>query len=583
RNTNAKTEEALAGVLVDADGNPLVNQADPSAVGNARADGKKLGTADNALVQFEIETVVNWDQGGGSNGAFTPDEQMPGIPGIDGGADGIAGEILTYLDLPKGLITMGVNSDDGFKTTAGLNPSDAASALLLGEFSGGRGAADTIFQFVVEEAGIYALRTTWEEGGGGANIEWFTINGGTKVLVNDDANGGVKAYRTATVQLPAALIAQVPAKGASGIDRKPASISATWKDPGGVIAQNSIKMKVDGQDVTPTVTKTGENLTAAFTPTAEFGFDQDVKVDLTYTNAGRDASASWTFSTVIDLAKAGTLFIETEDFDFDAGNYIKNAAIGIPAGKYAGGAYQDLGDGVANEAGNKSFDVDYHESNAGTAQAIYRPQTGVEAGKSGDTAGIGFARGSFDVEVNHVVGWNDAGDWYNYTRDWPTPEKTYKAWVRSSSGGAAIHLELAQITAGVGTKDQTKKKLGEFDPGRATAGWDGVGAFEIFPLVNDDGSRATFTLGGKSTLRLTTIDGNNDTDFLIFQETTAAPPTGGKFTSIKVTAGKVVIEFTGAGLQSADAVTGPWSDVTGASSPYSADPTGTAKYFRFRP
>jgi hypothetical protein len=111
-----------------------------------------------------------------------------------------------------------------------------------------------------------------------------------------------------------------------------------------------------------------------------------------------------------------------------------------------------------------------------------------------------------------------------------------------------------------------------------------VGTFEIFPLVNDDGSRAIVTLGGKTTLRLTTIDGNNDNDFLIFQETTdVPPPPGGQFTSIKVTGGKVVIEFTGTGLQNADVVTGPWADVPGATSPYSTDPTGTAKYFRFRP
>jgi hypothetical protein len=215
RNTTAKTEEALAGVIVDADGIPLPNLADPSAVGNARAEGKKLGTADNALVQFEIETAVNWDQAGGSNGAFTPDEQMPGIPGIDGGADGIAGEVVTYLDLPKGLVTMGVNSDDGFKTTAGLNPSDSATALVLGEFSGGRGAADTIFQFVVEEAG---RRDPHDLGRGRRWCKHRMVyrQQRTKALVNDDANGGVKAYRTATVEVPLRS-SRVPAPNATEV------------------------------------------------------------------------------------------------------------------------------------------------------------------------------------------------------------------------------------------------------------------------------------------------------------------------------------------------------------------------------
>ena len=99
-NSNAKTERALSGTLVDGSGVPYPNQADASAQGNAAGPGKKLGTADNGLIEFDIPTVVNWDQAGGSNGAFTPDEQMPGIPGVEGGTDGIAGEVFAYLELP---------------------------------------------------------------------------------------------------------------------------------------------------------------------------------------------------------------------------------------------------------------------------------------------------------------------------------------------------------------------------------------------------------------------------------------------------------------------------------------------------
>ena len=586
-NSNARTELSLSGQLKDGAGAPLPNLADPSAQGNAVGPGKKLGTADNALIEFAIPTVVNWDQSGGSNGAFQPDEQMPGIPGVEGGTDGIAGEVFAYIELPKGLIQMGVNSDDGFKTTGGLNPADAASAIVLGEFNGGRGASDTIFTFVVEEAGFYALRTTWEEGGGGANIEWFTLkaDGTTKVLVNDTANGGVKAYRVANVQTPAALVARVPAPGATQVARKP-KITAAWSDPGAVIVQASIKMKVDGKDVTVKISKSGDTLSADYDVPTDFGFDQTVKVDLTYNNAGRDSAASWSFFTLIDLGKPGTLFIETEDFDYDGGKYITNKPIGM-TGKYPGGAYKDLGDGLANPAGNKSFGVDYFEADPGSAQAIYRPETGVEAGKETSAAAGpitgGLNRGTFDVEINYNVGWDDAGDWCNYTRDFPTPAKNYSVFGRLSSGGSAIHMDLSQVASGVGTKTQTLKKLGEFRPGRATAGWDGAGAFETFPLINDDGSRAIVTLGGKTTLRLTTIDGNNDNDFLIFQEAAAVVPSvGGKFTGIKVEANNVVIQFTGSGVQSADSVAGPWTDVPG-SSPLTVPKGPIPKFYKFKP
>ena len=64
--------------------------------------------------------------------------------------------------------------------------------------------------------------------------------------------------------------------------------------------------------------------------------------------------------------------------------------------------------------------------------------------------------------------------------------------------------------------------------------------------------------------------------------TTAAPPAGGKFTGIKVEANNVVITFTGSGVQSASAVTGPWTDVAGAS-PLTVPVAGGPKFYRFRP
>src|SRR5262245_40049562 len=51
-NSNTRTELALSGLLVDGDGNPLPNLADPAAQGPASGPGTKLGTADNSVIQF---------------------------------------------------------------------------------------------------------------------------------------------------------------------------------------------------------------------------------------------------------------------------------------------------------------------------------------------------------------------------------------------------------------------------------------------------------------------------------------------------------------------------------------------------
>src|SRR5207249_4797699 len=142
---------------------------------------------------------LNQDASGAGDGDITPDDQMPGIPGSSGdGLDGIAGEIITYLDLPAGKHTLIVKSDDGFRTTAG-SINDIFRAQVAGEFGAARAAADTPYVVFVQDAGVYAFRTVWEDGSGSANIEWKLQKAdGTKVLLNDVANGGFAAYRRTT-------------------------------------------------------------------------------------------------------------------------------------------------------------------------------------------------------------------------------------------------------------------------------------------------------------------------------------------------------------------------------------------------
>ncbi len=62
---------------------------------------------------------------------------------------------------------------------------------ILGEFDGGRGAGETKFTFFVPIGGVYPVRMTYEQGGGGANVELYHYyaNGGLPVPVGTgDAN-----------------------------------------------------------------------------------------------------------------------------------------------------------------------------------------------------------------------------------------------------------------------------------------------------------------------------------------------------------------------------------------------------------
>ena len=131
-----------------------------------------------------------------------------------------------------------------------------------------------------------------------------------------------------------------------------------------------------------------------------------------------------------------------------------------------------------------------------------------------NTHADGLPRGTFDVTVNHVVGWNDGGEWQNYTRQFPTPAASYHVIGRLSSGGAAIHAQLDEVTAGAKTANQTLQKLGEFNPGRSTGNWD---IMEFFPLEAWPGEPAIVGLGGERTIRLTILPGaNEDQDYFMF-------------------------------------------------------------------
>jgi hypothetical protein len=60
-------------------------------------------------------------------------------------------------------------------------------------------------------------------------------------------------------------------------------------------------------------------------------------------------------------------------------------------------------------------------------------------------------------------------------------------------------------------------------------------------------------------------------------------PSGLKFTAVTRSGGNINIAWTGTGtLQSANAVTGPWTDVANATTPFSAPISGAAKFYRLK-
>ena len=175
------------------------------------------------------------------------DLSAPGLPATqdevgqgtsNNGYDNYVAEFTTYLQLTKGVHVFGMNSDDGFVCSVGLDPHDTLGSLL-GFFSGGRGnktvitdteyapwlnnatttltppviggqeSGSSLFSVMVPEDGIYPIRLLYWNGGGGVNAEFYTVDqeSGTYLLINDltstwgdgtEPKNRVPAYRTYT-------------------------------------------------------------------------------------------------------------------------------------------------------------------------------------------------------------------------------------------------------------------------------------------------------------------------------------------------------------------------------------------------
>src|SRR5439155_8689745 len=195
---NAERQIA-AGYIDPATGQPYENTADLSTAG---ADG-----------YFVESGVINYNQdaptatGNFSSASVPPFDDKP-VPGITGNTGPNETEryvfsIETILELKAGAYRFGVNSDDGFRLSAGRGPGDVVGVQL--GTAGDRGVADTLMDFVIPADGFYPFRLMWWETAGGSACEFFVVDiaTGTKTLINDLTGfTPIRAYRESATSRP---------------------------------------------------------------------------------------------------------------------------------------------------------------------------------------------------------------------------------------------------------------------------------------------------------------------------------------------------------------------------------------------
>jgi hypothetical protein len=450
-------------------------------------------------------------------------------------------------------------------------------------FDGGRGSANTFFDFIIEEDGFYPFTLFWWEGTGGANVEWFNDDGNTgqRILINDRTNpNAIKAYREGASRpyissaAPHDLLStfthwdnpmmEVP------LD---ATVQVTLVDGSTQLDPASVQMTINAASVTPVVNKTGNTTTVQFNPG---GLDRASRyvVGLSYadnSNPPVTRTAQWLFWTTFEgIFTSDTFFIETEDFNYEGGKFIAEAN----SPTYSGGAYANL---------VPLLGVDYNEvlggDDAANAGTQYRniPTENIRVGMA--TIGDNQRGPDRVLTTDYKVGWNDNGDWYNFTRDFPAG--AYNVFGRLSSGTAninSIHAQLLEVTSDPAQPDQTTQLLGTFR-WRKSGGWN---TFITVPLLDQSGNIATVNLDGQTTVRLAIQPGNLDSNYLAFVPTESDPdPANPVFSSFQLQGGNIILEWTGGGaLQRASSILGPWEPVSNAATPASIPVTGPTSFFR---
>lgn len=522
--------------LANEDGTPLPDQAN----NNTRAEAELWGelgpnridapaeldkSIPGTANKYVVAPYLNHDQSGTDQGMFSsaaadaqrqaPELPLPGIAPAD--LNNLACEALFFVEFAQpGLYTFGCNSDDGFRLYAGKNPLDRyqVGGKTLGEFNDGRGTdannPQSLFQFLVREAGIYSMRYVWYEGGGGANFEVYQrLANGSLALLNDTdrAANVVKTYWAG----PRTERANITKVGVPAGFNDPIEFAVTDGDT--KLVDGSVKLQVRGKEVQATVSKSGATTTVKWAPPAgSTWITGPNSAQLVYEETGgakRDQAASFAFNPRASVLPSNSFSIEAEHFDNNGA-----AVAGIAGKDYSGAEYDGLG---------AVHDVDYHENGNTPDSDLYRQGESPNAPMDSQTAAapdLDTARPGFEVTTNYKIGWTEAGEWLNYTRT--IPAGLYTAYSANSRDSTTLDLggTLGLVTAGAGTANQTVKTLGEFH-GSGSTGW---GNNVLVPLANPTtGDAYVFKLpGGKVTLRYTKREG--DFDWFTLSPVSGIPP-----------------------------------------------------------
>jgi len=219
-----------ATVLPPAWGTPVANASepgfsarvvqDPGPRGASISEAEKQLAGQGAFTATKTVPVINF----GGSGLFDEDFGFAEEGLLNGeSSDYFSMEVLTHLHLTPGAYTFGVNSDDGFSASVGVEATDRT--LMLDGWDSGRriesGEPQDLYDVVVRQEGVYAFRLMYFQGFGGAAVEWYQYDRDTETATLLNTEGAPTAYvkRNATPEAFAGPRISAPAQADLGAIR----------------------------------------------------------------------------------------------------------------------------------------------------------------------------------------------------------------------------------------------------------------------------------------------------------------------------------------------------------------------------
>jgi hypothetical protein len=232
------------------------------------------------------------------------DARYPGLPGWTDdtystaeNVNAFAWEEVAWVELPKGLITIGAHALDAVQI--GMHRNDPRDLFretpVWFDSNGGLQTRTAVLD--VQEAGIYGFRIVHTLfGSADCQIEFFTADPAdetTRTLVNDSlVPNAAKAYRALTVPTRPYVDSVSPGIASSGIaENEP--IRVVLVNLGATVPV----LKVNGAPVVFSTSTVGNQTTIAYTNTAGWGSAKVVNVSVEYAGA----VGSWSFQTKTGL------------------------------------------------------------------------------------------------------------------------------------------------------------------------------------------------------------------------------------------------------------------------------------------